>query len=371
MKRIIFALILLLYFIIGASESADTTTNVSRYDFKYYYLDGSGDYFAGYIYATTSFYSIGEIIYHKNNTTGLNDGYYCINNINNGYAVDYQGQEVITSYYDADTGKISYTLYGATGQTVADHSLNLNNQFTIESGYVYDPSVPSTDAYFGNPDICYYFTPSQSLNFLAAYITDLRYWSQPETLYGSCAAVAGAIVFSYWDRIGFTNLITTTDWQTLWPDDTSNIPSYVSFIAEVNNDMNWGETAELIVAGFMKYASDHGYNNFSVIYYDVNTYRTTSWYTYKNAIDSGRPAALGGTSMQVDHGFVGRGYWNDGHIVVDMGLGTAFKNYRLDWNQTSEGESYSSLKITALYDFFYEGKRRSNMAPILQLLLDD
>lgn len=373
MKKLIFALILLLCFTNGASESANTTANISRYYFRYYYLDGSGDYFTGYVYALTSLYNIGEIIYHKNETTELIDGYYCINSIINGYASDFEGQEFITAYYDLDTGKTSYTLYDNTGQTVANHILNLTNQFTAESGYVYDPSVPSTDTYFGNSDICYYFTPSQSVNFLATYITDLRYWTQPETLYGCCAAVAGAIIFSYWDRMGFNNLITTKDWQTIWPDNTANIPSYVSFIAEVNNDMNWGETAEEIAAGLMKYASDHGYNKFSVVYYDVDVDRTTAWYSYKNAIDSCRPANLGGASIEVHHGFVGRGYWNDRHIVVNMGLGNSFKNYRLDWNQTYIGKSYSSLKIDAFYDFFYEGPipRRPNMAPILYLLLGE
>jgi hypothetical protein len=370
MIRLIVTMIVLLGVCTDGSQSAAANPNVSRYDFRYYYLDGSGDHFTGYFYGPNSLYSIGEIIYHQNETTELNDGYYYIYYLSNNYASYYDGQEFITEYYDNDTGKTSNTLYDKTGQAVAIHNLSLANRFTTESGYIYDPSVPSTDAYFGNPDICYSFTPSLSVNFLAAYITDLPYWAQPETLYGSCAAVAGAIIFSYWDRIGFKKLI-TTDWQTLWPDNTANVPSYVSLINELVIDMNWGNTADEIVAGFQKYASDHGYRNFITVCYAVDEDRTTNWYRFKNTIDSGRPASLGGASTAVHHGFVGRGYWNDGHIVANMGLGTSFKNYRLDWHQTYIGESYSSLKIDAFYDFYSKDKipPSINMTPILNLLL--
>jgi hypothetical protein len=359
---------MLLVFFTDSSQSVATDYNVSKYNFRYHYLDGSGDYFNGYFYAPSFLYNEGATIYLKDETNGNNYGYYYISIITNGYSSDYSGREVISSYYDADTKKTSYTLYDKIGQTTANHHLNMANVFAVESGYVYDPSIPPTDAYFGNRDVCYYFTPRQSVNFLAAYIADLPYWSQPKTLYGSCAAVGGAIILSHWDRNEFENLI-PTDWQNLWPDNTADIPSYVTLISELVQDMNWGATAEDIVAGFKKYTSLHGYKNFVVVFYPVDENRTAYWYRFKNALDSGRPASLGGASKEVHHGFVGRGYWNDGHIVANMGLGTSFLNYRLDWNQTYVGESYSSLKIDAFYDFFY--RSRAPLVPVFHLLLDD
>ena len=362
-------MIILFGFFPDGSLSATAGNNVSMYNFQYYYLNGSGDHFNGYFYAPSFLYTTGEKIYLNDNIKGTNYGYYYIISIIGDYPSDYNGREVITSYYDADSKKTSYTLYDEIGQTGANHSLNLVGAFTAESGYVYDPSVPPTDVYFGHSDVCYYFTPKQSANFLVTYITDLPYWTQPETLYGSCAAVGGAIILSYWDRNGFDNLI-ATDWQKLWPNDTADIPSYVALISELAEDMNWGETAEDIAAGFKKYASDHGYRRFAVKYYPVDDERTASWSKYKRALNSGRPASLGGASKEVHHGFVGRGYWNDGHIVVNMGLGTFFMNYRLNWNQTYEGESYSSLKIDAFYDF-YDQSKINFVAPISLLLLDD
>lgn len=49
-------------------------------------------------------------------------GYYEITAIVDGYDSSYDKQEYITSYYDADTGKNSYTINGASYLYVADRS---------------------------------------------------------------------------------------------------------------------------------------------------------------------------------------------------------------------------------------------------------
>jgi hypothetical protein len=337
----------------------------SRYDFTYSFTDGSQDKYYGYVFAPTGFLAVGSSLSNQPQTLGGGkiDGYYYITAETTGYDSSYDAQEYITSYYDGNTGKTSYTLYSSTGQQTNDHSLYVaDRRYSTEQGYVYDPSVPDDDAFFGNSEVCYYFNPGkdQGNDFLAAYITDLSYWDQPDRYPSSCSEVASAIVLSYWDSHGYSNLI-LADWQNSWPDDTANSPSsYVNFIGTLAYDMNWtwyGTYVNAIGSGLLKYASSQGYSTsssgssgFTYKFDDVMDYRSSSWNDYKAAIDAGQPVIVDLWWTAGGHSTVGRGYWNDGHILTDFGWGTGYTNQKIDWFQNYVGYSYWTACVT---DFTY------------------
>ena len=335
----------------------------SLYDFTYYYGDGSGDLYTGYVYAPAGLLTTGQYLYNQPQSMGGQSlgGYYYITGATSGVDPSYDAQEYITSYYDGDTGKTSYTLYSSTGQKTTNHSLYVaDRRYTVESGYVYDPSVPSNDAYFGNTDVCYYFSTgsSQGSNFLAVYIADLPYWQRPDIYPYSGSELAGAVVLSYWDKHGYDNLI-TTDWQSSWPDNSQNSPaSYVSFISTIGSYMNWqdtGTSVDDIGSGLQNYAASWWYT-FTYNYYDVTQDRSTTWSYYKAILNDGRPVIVSlvfnDSSSEVAYSTVSRGYWNDGHVCLYTGFGTSSSNQKVDWNQTSGGTSLATAYVYDILDFY-------------------
>jgi glutamine amidotransferase-like uncharacterized protein len=98
---------------LGAGPVSTGSGDYSRYDFAFYYGDGSGDYYNGYVYAPTSFQTsspfmaVGTYIYDQPMTMwssglqSLNGGYYYITGVTGGYDSGYDKQSYITSYYDA------------------------------------------------------------------------------------------------------------------------------------------------------------------------------------------------------------------------------------------------------------------------------
>ncbi len=121
----------------------------SRYDFKYYYNSGSGDYYTGYVYAPTSFetsqggfLSVGTYLYIQpqplwaSGYHSLNGGYYYITGITDGFASSYDKESYITAYYDADTAKASLGVNSDDSATagsvyVADRSTSWESGYAI------------------------------------------------------------------------------------------------------------------------------------------------------------------------------------------------------------------------------------------------
>jgi hypothetical protein len=109
----------------------------SRYDFQYYYNNGSGDYYTGYVFAPTSFktfLTVGTSLYDQpqplwaSGYVSLNGGYYYITGITDGFSSSYDKESYITSYYDADTAGaslgVNYVTDGySSASYVADRTL--------------------------------------------------------------------------------------------------------------------------------------------------------------------------------------------------------------------------------------------------------
>lgn len=330
----------------------------TKYSFVYFLGDGSGDWYKGYVFAPDNAITSGYILYNQPWSMGgaaLGGSYY-IWGETGGYSSEYDKEEYITSFYDANTGYYSNTFATSTGQKTSGTSLYVADRSSAaEWGYVYDPSVPSTDAYFGNSDVCYSFgTSYSSADFLVVYISDLPYWNQPSSYPNSCAEVAGATLLSYWVDQGYSNLL-TSNWESSWPDNTANTTSYVSLIGQLAADMGYssayGTYLNYVGPGLVAYAASKGYTFYQTTY-DVSYSRSGSWAAYTATLNSGRPVldyiwwSAGG------HIAVDRGYWNDGHVLEDFGWGTTYTNVKLDWSSTTYGSSYSSAEILYYTDFY-------------------
>ena len=354
--------LLVLASILAFPVAALADASSSLYAFNYYYNDGSSDYYQGYVFAPTGMLFKGQYLYAQPEPMGGQKltGYYYIYDAYSGYDVSYNAVEYICSYYDGDTGKTSYTLYGSAGQKTATASLYFANRcYTAESGYVYDPSVPDYDAFFGDADVCYGFnTYGTAADFLAAYIIDLPYWDQPSSYPGSCSEVAGAIVLSYWDRIGYSNLI-NTNWQNLWPNNCSyyqdSPASYVALIGTLTTEMQWdyGTYTTDIGPGLQSYAQMQGYAGFAYDYENVYGSRFSSWNACTAALAAGRPIIVDLEWAAGGHSAVGRGYWNDGEILVDFGWGLDYTNQKVDWLRPVYGWSYTEAMVYDYIDFYY------------------
>jgi hypothetical protein len=117
----------------------------SRYDFNYYYANGSGDYYVGYVYAPTAFQTSGPNltngtqIYDQpmalwGSYKSLNGGYYSITAITDGFAATYDKQSYITSYYDSDTAG-SVLGVNSDGSNIASPLYVADRTAAWESGY--------------------------------------------------------------------------------------------------------------------------------------------------------------------------------------------------------------------------------------------
>jgi len=118
----------------------------SRYDFRFYYNNGSGDYYVGYVYAPTSFqsgdlqFAVGKKLYDQplpfwsQGYKSLNDGYYYITGITDGYASIYDKQSYITSYYDADKAKVGLGV-NSDGSATAANIYVADRTAAWETGY--------------------------------------------------------------------------------------------------------------------------------------------------------------------------------------------------------------------------------------------
>jgi hypothetical protein len=355
-RKLAVFVIFLLVIVLGTIPAAAET----KYDFKFIYNDSSGDYYSGYVYAPDGWLQTGSTISTQPADMGgaAMGGYYSITGVTTGQSASLSKNEYITSYYDGDTGKTSDTLYATTGYTTAGGHIYMSDRSTTDdSGYVYDPSVPASDSYFGSTDVCYAFSTSSdsNANFLVTYITDLRYWNQPSDYQNSCQEVASAEILAWWDSHGYSGAI-TTDWQNLWANDTANVASYESLLKNLGTIMGYDSTSGTSFytwgSGLVTYMNNQGYtSDFSYTNYDVTSNRTSSFTAFKTALNAGRPAAIRMEWTAGGHAVVGRGYWNDGHVVVDMGWGSSSSNDKLNWYKTTYGSTDETAYITHFCDF--------------------
>jgi hypothetical protein len=369
----------------SGAQGAGAGGDYSQYSFTFNYTDGSGDKYSGFVYAPTSFQTRGDIVvgtklYNQpiEMGGGALGGYYDITAVANGYDATYDCQSYITSYYDGDTGKTSYTLDSTTGGTTADTFVYVaDRRYTAESGYVYDPSVPASDAYFGSPDVCYSFntgTGTNSVNFLAAYNDSVSgyYWQKPSSYPGSGAEVAAATLLAFADDTinGASNVI-TTGWQTLWPNNTMDNPtSYVSFIGTLCTDMGFDWTNYVTPPssagpGILTYIQGQGYSTITYDYHDLTSgSRSDSWSAFKSAVTS-EPILVFMASPSFSHDYhYGNvlGYWNDGNVAVYWGKGTSFTldgatysypNVKLNFYQTTTGSTQKTAELVS-YWYYYD-----------------
>jgi hypothetical protein len=116
--------------------------------------------------------------------------------------------------------------------------------------------------------------------------------------------------------------------------------------------MNWdyGTYSSDIGPGLQTYARSQGYTNFAYSYYYVSGSRSSGYDAYTAALDAGRPVIVDLVWGEGGHSTVGRGYWNDGQILVDFGWGLDYTNQKVDWKRTSYGSSYSEAMV---YDLIY------------------
>jgi len=131
--------------------AAAAASGYSRYDFIYYYDDGSGDYYTGYVYAPTAFQtsgpnlSLGAKINEEPQplwASGNQDlsGYYEITGITDGFDSSYDKQSYITAYYDADTAEVSLGV-NSDGSSAAGAIYVADRTAAHESGYAFQDSV--------------------------------------------------------------------------------------------------------------------------------------------------------------------------------------------------------------------------------------
>jgi hypothetical protein len=350
------------------------------YSFNFWYSDGSNDAYQGSFYAPDGWLQVGSTISNQPAPMGgaaLGGSYY-IYALQSGYDASMDAQEYITGYYDYDTGyKMSSIIATSTGQTGLTSSyIQVNDRrYSAESGYAYDPSVPSSDAYFGSPDVCYSFnTSTNSANFLASYNSvSGYYWKPPSDYPTSGAEVAAATLAAAADNSSnstyYANMI-TTDWQTLWPNNTKDSPtSYVSFIGTLCTDMGWvsgsGTPRSSVGPGLLTYIQGQGYSTATYDYHNLTSgSRSDIWSAFKSAVhDEPIIVQLASTSFGTGYHYGNvLGYWNDGHVVVDWDKGTSFTldgasysypNVKLNFYQTTTGSSEKTAELV-YYWLFYD-----------------
>jgi hypothetical protein len=124
-------------------------SSVSRVDLIFYYTDGSGDYYKGYIYLSDNLLpSKSQYLNHQPVELGGGNvnGYYYFYNIGYGYAMSYNKKAYVTSYYDSSLAR---TLgVNSNGSTKAGSIYVSDRLADYEKGYaIYGSQVEYFDCY--------------------------------------------------------------------------------------------------------------------------------------------------------------------------------------------------------------------------------
>lgn len=149
---------------LGATSSSESGS-YSRYDFNYYFNDGSGDYYRGYVYAPTSFQTsgpvlqVGQMLYNEPEPMGgaALGGYYYITGITDGYDSSYDKQSYITFYYDASSQSTIDVNTSTTLLSYVNGHIHVNDRTSSDEG-----------GYAINGASYAYFTPYISVNVSTA-----------------------------------------------------------------------------------------------------------------------------------------------------------------------------------------------------------
>jgi hypothetical protein len=131
----------------GGYYEADTGA-YSRYNFYYWYSDGSGDCYAGYVYAPTGWFTADSKIYYQPLPMGgaALGGCYYITSATAGYTSAYDKQSYITTYYDYHNSAWTACGVNKDGSTTAGSSYLADRSQAAETGYaVYGSQAKSFD----------------------------------------------------------------------------------------------------------------------------------------------------------------------------------------------------------------------------------
>ena len=127
-----------------------STNGVTRYDFYFYYTDGSGDYYQGYIYLPTAYESNMYLQTHSTEPTemgsGSLNGYYYFYSKTSGYSWGYNMRGYVTQYHDSSLN--SWLGVNSDGSTTASSAYCGNRFADDEYGYaIYGSTVKYFDPY--------------------------------------------------------------------------------------------------------------------------------------------------------------------------------------------------------------------------------
>jgi hypothetical protein len=158
----------------GGYYEADTGA-YSRYNFYYWYSDGSGDCYAGYVYAPTGWFTAGTYLYHQPLPMGgaaLGGSYY-ITSATAGYTSAYDKQSYISTYYDYHNSAWTACGVNQGGATTAGSIYVADRSQAAETGY----AIYSSSAKYFDTATSAAFTYAASLP-AASQAVWAAYWSQ-------------------------------------------------------------------------------------------------------------------------------------------------------------------------------------------------
>jgi len=158
----------------GGYYEADTGA-YSRYNFYYWYSDGSGDCYAGYVYAPTGWFTAGTYLYYQPLPMGgaALEGCYYITSATAGYTSAYDKQSYITTYYDYHNSAWTACGVNQDGSTTAGSIYLADRSQANETGY----AIYSSSAKYFDISTSAAFTYAASMP-AASQAVWAAYWSQ-------------------------------------------------------------------------------------------------------------------------------------------------------------------------------------------------
>jgi hypothetical protein len=234
-------------------QPIEILSNYLQYDFTYYYDNGDGDSYSGYVYAAEGTYEIGQSIEFGENETG-NVGYYVIDSIaGSTFNGGYNGYVYVTSYTDADTGFGTTTNIGDANYWWDD--IHGYSGLGSEYGYAYDDDGNSSDSYFGG---AYY-----EADILNQYYTFTYTYGNGDSYSGHGYALAGTYtegqtLEGYSNETGNLGYYTINSVEAGTTSSSENNRVYIT--SYFDGDTLYGETTNLYsYGGGSGLGSEYGY----------------------------------------------------------------------------------------------------------------
>ncbi len=165
------------------------------------------------------------------------------------------------------------------------------------------------------------------------------------TCYSWCGPTALGIIFWYYDRNGFPNLLTWTAPRVNSTDVNTMINSLRSMMLTNCNGGNWTTNDENIKLG-IKYAKDKGYSNATSSYsWSLNA--STTFAEVKTEVNAGRPIIITITDI----------FWNNWHVVVAHG-------YKSSWTSNIVRMNMWWGWTSSTFNWFYTSNVDQNLGSI-------